>query len=403
MKFQRLIDELTIHAGLNGHYIVDGEIFFSKVYAMLKATELNTDVEFHYYDDIFDQAKSRRHLAYTDLAELYTQRAKQLRECYDYLVLNYSGGSDSHNVLYTFLKNNIKLDCVFIQWPVSLVDKGVYNPNSADTTNYNFHSEWDLVIKKDLEYLALYHPEIKIEIDDWTERVNDNFYGDHLFEKPVSHLPSIARSIKQNSFSKMEDTLLEAGKTVGNIFGVDKTFIVNQNNEWHFVFIDTGFMAMANPKNVNGLEYFYHTPLFPDIAVAQAYKMKGWFEQRTDKDYLVKLYDEKVKNISGYANKSYKEVLDEYKEYCEIFKFICYPYWDFTRFQADKPFYDLHTELPLGVRPWDNILAAALPNFARTQQVWTHYWKSYLSKIDYRFRRSRDRDKPIRTKLFKID
>jgi len=48
------------------------------------------------------------------LSTLYIQRAQQLRNDYEYLILNYSGGPDSHNILETFLLNNIFLDEILI-------------------------------------------------------------------------------------------------------------------------------------------------------------------------------------------------------------------------------------------------------------------------------------------------
>ena len=44
------------------------------------------------------------------LKELYVERCQQLRDKYDYLILSYSGGADSHEILYTFLENNIFID-----------------------------------------------------------------------------------------------------------------------------------------------------------------------------------------------------------------------------------------------------------------------------------------------------
>jgi hypothetical protein len=44
------------------------------------------------------------------LWELYTKRARQLREKYDYLVLNFSGGPDSHLMIRAFLENNIPFE-----------------------------------------------------------------------------------------------------------------------------------------------------------------------------------------------------------------------------------------------------------------------------------------------------
>ena len=48
------------------------------------------------------------------LQDLYLKRAIELRNEYDYLILNYSGGSDSHNILETFMLNGIFLDEIFI-------------------------------------------------------------------------------------------------------------------------------------------------------------------------------------------------------------------------------------------------------------------------------------------------
>jgi len=48
------------------------------------------------------------------LKQLYKERAQQIRDMYDYLILYFSGGSDSITVLNTFLDNDIPLDEVVI-------------------------------------------------------------------------------------------------------------------------------------------------------------------------------------------------------------------------------------------------------------------------------------------------
>ena len=40
----------------------------------------------------------------------YKQRAQEIRNKYDYIVIWYSGGADSHNVLMSFVRNNIFVD-----------------------------------------------------------------------------------------------------------------------------------------------------------------------------------------------------------------------------------------------------------------------------------------------------
>ncbi len=373
---------------LNGYYKVNDEIIENKIQAFIQASSLSKPVEWWYYDEIFDEAK-KRYKTRIELTELYRQRAQQLRDSYDYLILNYSGGADSHNILQIFLKNNIKLDAIYVQWPESLMDKGLYTPNYQDKSNANFHSEWDLVLKKDLEWIGKQHPEILIEIGDWTKTVKENFYTDDIFTANVSNLPSIARAQKQNTFSRCETQWANQGKRVASIFGVDKTSIMKHKEKWYFFFVDTAFMTQANPDNPDGIEYFYHTPVFPEIAIEQAIQLKNWFVKNPNKQYLILSHaDRKELDPVGMANWNHDVFYKEFTEVAEIFKLVCYPYWDFSRFQADKPFAVLDG-FKMGTRAWDNILTA-LPDFQRAQQRWEYNWKSYLSMIDKTYMRNRD-------------
>jgi len=45
-----------------------------------------------------------------DVNYFYDKRVKELRQQYDYIIFFYSGGYDSHNILKTFIDNNIHID-----------------------------------------------------------------------------------------------------------------------------------------------------------------------------------------------------------------------------------------------------------------------------------------------------
>lgn len=375
---------------LNGHYVVCDEIIDSKMTAILTASEKNKPVNWWYYDEIYSAAIRRFTDAQisTPITETYKQRAQQLRDKYDYLILNYSGGSDSHNVLMTFLKNNIKLDHIYVQWPMSLVDKGIYTPNSTDKSNFNFHSEWDLVLKQDLKWLSAQYPDIVIEISDWTETVNETFYHDDLFVKSVNNLPSIARAQKQNTYSKIETELSLKGKKVASIYGVDKPNVVVHEELWYMYFVDTACMAQPNPNNPTGTEYFYFTPDMPEVAIHQAYVLADWYNKHPDLFPYVSSLSDLAKYNSDIQNWFKDNQYRRYHNYAEHVKLACYPHWDTNRFQAEKPFSQLDN-LPMGVRAWDNILTK-LPNFDRVQQTWEYHWKSYLNKINREHLRNQD-------------
>jgi hypothetical protein len=257
------------------------------------------------------------------------------------------------------------------------------------------------VLKKDLEWLAQNHPEIKIEIADWTTTVTDKFYTDDLFANTVSNLPSIARAQKQHTFSATEGQLALAGKRVASIFGVDKPQVTFADGKWFMSFVDTACMAGANPNNPNGTEYFYITPMMPELAIHQAHKVAEWYMAHPEKIYLVRNKKFRRANEPGYNDMTYQQHYAEYEEIAEIVKKVCYPHWNFDRFQAAKPFSQLDN-LALGVRAWDNILTA-LPSFDRAQQAWEHHWKSYLEKIDPKLMRSRDTVAVCRSRYYELN
>ncbi len=92
-----------------GHWSVKGQAFYQKPQAILKAIELDeSKIQYHYYDSIWD-GFDRSLLGTRSLDSLYKERAQQLRDTYDYLILSFSGGWDSRTILNTFIKNNIKL------------------------------------------------------------------------------------------------------------------------------------------------------------------------------------------------------------------------------------------------------------------------------------------------------
>jgi hypothetical protein len=383
---------------VNGYYKVGNEIFYNKISALVAATNTSQHVSWIYHDDAYNRACSTFRLYDTSLEEIYKQRALQLRNQYDYLILNYSGGSDSHNILQTFLKNNIKLDMLFVQWPISLMEKGLYNPNVEDRSNYNFHSEWDFVLKNDLKWISDNYPHIKIEIADWALTINEKFYNDDLFSNNVTNLPSIARAQKQNTFSKEESKLANKGVKVGSIYGVDKPFIGFKEGNTYFRMADTTCMSQPNAENPNGLEYFYFTPNMPEIPVLQAYKMKQHFDLYPKMFYMAVSLEDRQKYYPEQINNPW---YNDFHNYAELFKLVCYPYWNFNRFQADKPF-SITQGLPLGVRAWDNILVKSLPNFDRTQKKWEYLWKSYQQSINTHFLTNDDLVSAIYTKWHKL-
>jgi len=147
-----------------GFWKVNDTSYATKYKALISASKSNSRIYFHYYDHIWENF-DRTQLGKVPLNCLYKDRAQQLRDNYQYLILNYSGGADSHNILRTFIDNNIHLDEVCVKWPKPLIDGKFYTVNNVDTEAVNRWSEWNYSIQPTLDWLKTNCPKIKITIE----------------------------------------------------------------------------------------------------------------------------------------------------------------------------------------------------------------------------------------------
>jgi hypothetical protein len=91
------------------HYYDDDIVYHSKI----EALKNSTNVKFYYYDHLYDLVDWTKEPIHS-LDYYYTEQAKRIRDNYDYVILCYSGGFDSTNILETFYYNNIKLDKIVV-------------------------------------------------------------------------------------------------------------------------------------------------------------------------------------------------------------------------------------------------------------------------------------------------
>jgi hypothetical protein len=308
-----------------GYWKVNSKKFYSKFDALKYATDTKQRVEYSFFDDQFNSV-NKSLLGRQNLNDLYRQRAQQLRDEYDYLILYFSGGADSYNVLRSFIDNNIPLDEICVKWPMMAINKEFYNANTKDTSAYNYLSEWDYAIKPVLDSLKQTHPEIKIEIVDWTENYNPAVYSEELVKKIGAwndvEMPMLV------TYSPSELLFYDKGKTVAAIYGVDKPIIGHHENKWFINFPDTATgMGIAQDHSLNNVEYFYWSPKMPEIAFEQAFVVCNYLESHPS---LLKYFWTKEKNNST------PSLLDLIQIQNDIIKDLIYNNWSGV-FQANKP------------------------------------------------------------------
>lgn len=304
-----------------GSWKVPGKTFYKKTDALIYATEHGLPVKFSYHDSVW-QNFDRTLLGKISLSTLYKERAQQIRDKYDYIILYYSGGADSHNVLRTYVDNDIQLDEVCIKWPKALIDGNFYKANSADQSARNYWSEWDYAIKPSLEWLSKFHPDIKITFKDYTESIDKLDVG-NLFDN--LNFVRGGGMLLNSVVSDSETTLLN--KSIGHIYGIDKPLLhINEFDDVYMFFTDVCIDQVGyNPFNPNGAECFYWSPDFPLLPFEQAYQLSKNYTSMGHRDYFWS--EKRLDNNERISLQRFQT---------EIGRTVLYHNWD-NRFQADKP------------------------------------------------------------------
>ena len=317
-----------------GCWLVNGIPYTSKIAALKAASHGTNNKLFYYYHNHVWENFDRNLLGKIPLAVLYKERAQQLRDSYSYLILHYSGGSDSHNILHTFLTNNILLDEVCVRWPEPLRDGKLHTSNIVDKSARNGASEWDYAIKPTLDYLKQHHPNIKINVVDYGSNLTDRLQSvTHISSRLQTYgitrggLGCTAWHLDPKTESQM---VKEKIGSVGNIFGIEKPILHFKDNAIWCQFMDSVWETAVLPRSKieEKVESFYWSPEFPILALEQAYQSALWFKANIEYQRL--LVDRPNMTDLDYATR--------FAEQGELHKKILYSEsWNSNKFQAGKP------------------------------------------------------------------
>ena len=158
-----------------GYYTVNGVEFDSKIKALTHATQTGFSPEWHFNDMAYQSYDWSKEPDLT-LDQLYDIRTRDLREKYDYLILSYSGGADSHNILMSFIRQGIHLDEIVVN-TMEKGNKKSTNLVAGDVKATNAAAEHDLQTVPRLKEAAALLPNTKITVCDLTDYLFDYLEG----------------------------------------------------------------------------------------------------------------------------------------------------------------------------------------------------------------------------------
>ena len=339
-----------------GFYQLGSEKFHNKVLALIAGTQRDQFPEWNFNRTTFDSVNWLTEPE-TNLRELYRIRAQQIRDKYDYIRLEFSGGGDSVTAAYSFINNGIHLDEVVFRYPKT-GEKNVAD-DPFNTKPENTLSEARYAALPILNWISVHSPRTLITIHDysadmlksrhdesWIFKTRDYFQPGHPFKHTVDAVDDHKRTLDQ-------------GQRVCVLWGVDKPKICVKDSKWYLYFMDIQANA-ANPDtagytNVTN-EYFFWSPDLPELLCKQAHMIKNWFNLPHNK-YL--------QHLARWPNYSFSQRTT----FEHIIKPLIYPDYDPTTFQTSKPTNSFYNEMD----HW------FYTNFQETH-AW-HVWQSGLKYL----------------------
>lgn len=319
---------ITPYSGDQFGYYTVGPTFktYSKLQAIEEMQRTGIHLEWHFNRpqyEAYDWTKEPTE----GLDELYRQRAQQIRDNYDYIVVWYSGGPDSWCVLDSFLKNNIRVDEI-----------GHCHSLEADGTKHSvFNEEIFYTAIPNTQKILESHPNIKHRVIDLSEIISKIYLRsdvkfDYIYNiKGIVSANSLARSYIREYVDDYRH-LMDSGKRVCFIWGAEKPRIKLVNNKYHATFLDvfseTNLRLQYLGKQGYYDEWFFWSPDTAKIVAKQSHVLLKILNQEYNSAWLIGRawgpHSPQSRNTGKFLRN-------------DIYHTLIYPDWDPTTLVAPKP------------------------------------------------------------------
>jgi hypothetical protein len=319
-----------------GYYICNGQHFDSKIKAFMYSLEVKQPVAWNFNNRAFNENNWAVEPVET-LDQLYDARARELREKYDYIMLSYSGGADSHNILMAFIRQNLHIDEIVVNTMTKATEKfTVLDVNNKE--NKNAAAEYALQTLPRLKEVENQIPKTKITILDLTDHLFSMLedVGDASWIMDKREQVNIAGATRFNytHFDNIRKQF-DKDKKIALVLGLEKPRTYIDNGNLYIVFHDRAANMVTVAEHIrdytnSAVEYFYWSPNALKILTKQAHIIKHWLEAFPQNQTLW--------SKENFTPESYRFVHER------ILRGLLYTTWDNNWYQADKAVKDWYSE-----------------------------------------------------------
>jgi hypothetical protein len=249
----------------------------------------------------------------TPLQDLYGERAKKIREKYEYVIISYSGGADSYNIAESFLRNNLRIDELMNRIHGDFINPENKKSTADNVANESIWAAWPTYLRfKNIQ------PDLKFTQWNWSKIFTDRWKNN---KKNVYELNSYGPNSLIKSLVFQNSQLKNKRSTV-MLFGTDKPHVFYKDNKFYMSFMDQ-LVNVHFPSTIEddqGVDYdlFYWSLDSIRILIKQGHIIKQWFKKNKHLLYLLDV------------------TMPDKQLYYNIVNSLIYPWFDKNIWQVDK-------------------------------------------------------------------
>jgi hypothetical protein len=327
------------HLNKHGYFSVGNQNLYSKLDAIKLSMTTGQPVQWHYNDEVFSKqdwtVEPKK-----DIRTMYRERAQAIRDRFDYVVVMFSGGSDSTTVLDSFIDNGIPVDEIFMHQWIKYQPEGVDSYMNAEITysaipylKRKLPTTWNTTVR-------LYDPS-----DYALACLNDCDFVESTWQgmNNVQNLQQI--SLHHNLHQRFPEyvKLIGQGKSIGFVWGEAKPHIgYDLKKNKHYFYFEDHYAHAPQPRDqqLNDStcqhEQFFDDPLHPEIKIKQCHLLLNTLNQiQHRKDIFLLGNDKDAARLYACPAETY---IDGSRYYLNRNAFNCaiYPDWNFLTYHQDK-------------------------------------------------------------------
>jgi len=333
----------TSHLNKHGYFSVGNQKMYSKLDAIRLSNSTGEKVQWHYNDEVFGKQDWTTEPE-KDIKTMYRERAQAIRDRFDYVVVMFSGGSDSTTVLDSFIDNGIPVDEVFMhQWIK-------YQPEGADS-----------YMNAEITYSAIPYLKRKLPTA-WNTKVRLHDPSDYALAclndrdfvasawRGMNNIQNLQMiSLHHDLHRRFPEyvKLTQAGKSIVFVWGEAKPRIhYDLEKNKYFLQLEDHYAHAPQPRDQEENdpfcqhEQFYDDPLHPEIKIKQCHLLLKTLKQiKHRKDIFQEVKDTEESRLEARLWASPAETWHEGKLYFldrNAFNCTIYPDWNFLTYHQDK-------------------------------------------------------------------